>query len=157
MLKRIAGICFLIITCYLFLYFLLTYNSEIIYTFSLNSDEFTLKDGMFIKNRKYNLLQLGVLKSNKDNEQIYRIELYVGDEFIVNTSSELIGNYLIKEKVGYNEYFNRTKLNNFKNDFKIKIFVPNEKDINCFVDEQNCSVRIYNLDVVEEFRNNNLI
>ncbi len=158
-LKLILLGIFLLIFFYLALYFVLNYNSNVVYTFSLNNEDFTLKDGIFIKTRNYYLMQLGILESTNKEEQNknYRIELYSGDNFIVGCFSELLGNYLIKEKVGNNEYFTKDVLKNFKDNFKIKIYIPNEEDINCYTDEDKCTIKTYKLDVVEEFKNNNLL
>ena len=156
--RKILYILFGAMFSYFLLYFILNYNSTVVYTFSLNNDEFTLKDGIFVKSRTYNLLQLGVLREASDaTNNIYRVDLYVGDKFIVSASSELLGNYYIKEKNGHGEYFSNEKIKNFKDNFKIKIYIPNAERINCFVDENNCTVKTYKLNVVEEFRNNNFL
>ncbi|MBQ7031181.1 MAG: hypothetical protein IJN13_02260 [Bacilli bacterium] len=160
---RLLPICGLIlgsiIFLTLFLYFITSYNSTVLYSYSFNSDKFTLSEGLILKSKMYNILTFGDLKMNNSDIDSFYVELYISDRLIVGSQTKSLHREKVIEYYGYEEYFTKELFDKLENEFKIKIYVPKEEypNVSCGSNKEKCDSYEYQLVVREEFRNNKLI
>lgn len=145
--KKLFLIFFVIIITmimfFLTYYFINSYNSIKVYTIRGNSDNFLVRNGIFVITKEKLYFELGDIEYDNNDITINLISLYNrNDNKLIISSTRKV---LITDYYGYNEYFNYNSISSELNDFYLVIKYNDSK------------TETIHLKLEEDFANDNLI
>lgn len=115
-------------------HFISSYKNINIYSLSGQSENFKLEGGMFVKSNISNILDLGVLSSDKidmnDIESV-TVSVLVDDEYLLveSTGGVWKNNKILSEEYGYNNLFDDVKLKNMESNLYLLIQYKDGKEL----------------------------
>lgn len=130
--KIICAMFVVLIFCFAFYYFIMTYNQFKMYYITGSSDGVSISDGLIFETNEKIFFQLGNV--NIDEEEILSTTVYYlndGEENLIYRSDDYDNRY-IQESKSYPEYFN-TKVDNFIDNLYVKLKTKG-KDYNIKLD-----------------------
>ena len=150
--NNIFKVIFFIIFILLLVYFINNYNAINIYTLTYESDNINFKNGIFIRNKSYNLLFIDDITLNDNNydyEEV-KVTLYVlvnGDKISLYENNGL-DDIFIEELASYPTILNKDVLKSINKGLYLEIKLT---DVNGKDKTYNC-----NISLTKEFQNNKL-
>ncbi len=150
--NNIFKVIFFIIFILLLVYFINNYNAINIYTLTYESDDINFKNGIFIRNKSYNLLFIDDITLNDNNydyEEV-KVTLYVlvnGDKISLYENNGL-DDIFIEELASYPTILNKDVLKSINKGLYLEIKLT---DVNGKDKTYNC-----NISLTKEFQNNKL-
>ncbi len=150
--NNIFKLIFAIIFILLLIYFINNYNAISIYTLNYDSDNITFSEGMFIRNKSYNILFIDDIKIENIDYEIknYNVNLYVlvnGDKVLIYNNDEL-ENIFIEELSNYPSVLHDDVIRSMRKGLYLEIILT---DVNDEEHNYNC-----NITLTKEFSNNKL-
>lgn len=118
--KIIIAMFIVLILCFTFYYFVMTYNKFKIYYIAGSSDGISITDGLLFETNEKIFFQLGNV--NIDEEEILSTTIYYlndGEENLIYQSDDYDNRY-IQDNKNYPEYFN-TNVNSFIDNLYVKL------------------------------------